>query len=213
MTGRGPHGTAKEDDAGPSLKMLNAAGKIFTAVETVSGLIPIVGSFVGAAAKVGAAVVNMVQVRWSSPLCFAPALNPASQKMEENEQITKDLEKRVSKLSDLIGYFKEQSVRTGGGDVIARINELEMFVALICLAVDTIAANFLSSEITDIQKQVEEWNSGKLKKAWPATDHSDALKVYQKTVEDSLAEMKVSNALTFIWHPTELACSTGTRRL
>ncbi|KAG8911621.1 hypothetical protein FRC00_006160, partial [Tulasnella sp. 408] len=44
-----------------SAGVLNAAGKIFTAVDTVSGLIPIVGSYVGAAAKVGSAVVEMVQ--------------------------------------------------------------------------------------------------------------------------------------------------------
>ncbi|KAG9027806.1 hypothetical protein FS837_004172, partial [Tulasnella sp. UAMH 9824] len=40
---------------------LKAVGKIFSAVDAVSGLIPIVGSYVGAAAQVGSAVVEIVQ--------------------------------------------------------------------------------------------------------------------------------------------------------
>ncbi|KAG8910552.1 hypothetical protein FRC00_008007, partial [Tulasnella sp. 408] len=156
-----------------SAGVLNAAGKIFTAVDTVSGLIPIVGSYVGAAAKVGSAVVEMVQ------------------KMDENEEIAKNLEKRASKLSDLIECFKEQSARTGGKTFKAQINELERFAVLICFRADMLAANISPSEISDIQKQVDEWKStGKLKKAFSATDDSDALAASVKAVETSLAEMQ-----------------------
>ncbi|KAG8901596.1 hypothetical protein FRC00_006060, partial [Tulasnella sp. 408] len=97
----------KKEKGSVSPEVLSAAGKIFTAVDNVSGLIPIVGSYVGAAAKLGSAVVEMVQT------------------MDGNEEIAKDLEKRVSKLSDVIGYFKEQSARTGGEHVTARINGLQ----------------------------------------------------------------------------------------
>ncbi|KAG8955292.1 hypothetical protein FRC00_005439 [Tulasnella sp. 408] len=55
--------TTEEENAGSSSNVLNAAGQVFTAVEIVSGLIPIVGSYVGAAAKVGSAVVQMAQVK------------------------------------------------------------------------------------------------------------------------------------------------------
>ncbi|KAG8899739.1 hypothetical protein FRC00_001007, partial [Tulasnella sp. 408] len=42
---------AREDEVGSSSKLLNAAGQIFTAVDIVSGFIPVVGSYVGAVAK------------------------------------------------------------------------------------------------------------------------------------------------------------------
>ncbi|KAG8901595.1 hypothetical protein FRC00_006059 [Tulasnella sp. 408] len=149
----------QEKKGSVSAEALNAAGKIFTAVDTVSGLIPIVGRYVGAAAKVGSAVVEMVQ------------------RMDGNEQMAKDFEKRASKLSDLLGYFKEQSVRTGGESVKTRIDGLK-------------------SEITDLQKQVDEWKStGKLKKAFSATDDSDALNASVKAVENCLAEMQVLASL------------------
>ncbi|KAG9047372.1 hypothetical protein FS837_002425, partial [Tulasnella sp. UAMH 9824] len=142
-----------------SAEVLNAAGKIFTAVDTVSGLIPIVGSYVGAAAKVGSAVVEMVQ------------------KMDENEQIAMDLEDRVSKLSDHIEYFRGRSARTGGEHVTAKINGLK-------------------SEITDIQNGIDGWKSTrKLKKAWSATDDSDALNASMNTVENALAEMQLLASL------------------
>ncbi|KAG8934821.1 hypothetical protein FRC00_011825, partial [Tulasnella sp. 408] len=174
-----------------SAQVLNAAGKIFSAVDTVSGFIPIVGSYVGAAAKVGSAVVEMVQVSSSPLLSFVPALTSGLQKMDENEEIAKNLENRASKLSGLIGRFKEQSARTGGEDIKAQINELERFAVFICSGADIIAANISSSEITDIQKQVNEWKStGKLEKAWSATDHGDAFKAYETTVGNSLAEMQ-----------------------
>ncbi|KAG9025625.1 hypothetical protein FS837_004863, partial [Tulasnella sp. UAMH 9824] len=174
---RGTSTSSPKDQKGKRLvsaEVLSAAGKIFKAVDTVSGFIPVVGSYVGAAAKVGSAVVEMVQ------------------KMDENEQITKELETRVSKLSDLIGYFKEQSARTGGENVKAQIDELERFAVFIRFVAEVIGANFLSSEIADIQKQVGEWKStGKLEKAWSATNHSDAFKAYEKTVDNSLAEMQI----------------------
>ncbi|KAG8922247.1 hypothetical protein FRC01_014278, partial [Tulasnella sp. 417] len=40
---------------------LNVASKVFTSVEAVSGLIPIVGDYLGAAAKVGSTCVEMIQ--------------------------------------------------------------------------------------------------------------------------------------------------------
>ncbi|KAG8924582.1 hypothetical protein FRC00_004969, partial [Tulasnella sp. 408] len=96
--------------------------------------------------------------------------------MDGNKEIAQDLEKRVSKLSDLIEYFTRLSAQTRGEnrkEIEARIDRLK-------------------SEIKAIQKQVDKWKSrGKLKKALSATDDSDALNAYEKAVEKSFAELQV----------------------
>lgn len=50
--------------------------------------------------------------------------------MDENEQVAKDVEKSVLKLSDLIEYSKVQSALIGGENLKARINEIERFAIL-----------------------------------------------------------------------------------
>lgn len=76
--GRVPNTNSTEDSAvDPSSQgegtlvnsgVLTAARKTFRTVEVISGTIPIVGNYVGAAAKVGLAVVRMAEV--SSSVCL-----------------------------------------------------------------------------------------------------------------------------------------------
>lgn len=52
-----------KESLGPARSgIITAARKTFKTVETVSGAIPAVGDFVGVAAKVGLAFVNMIEV-------------------------------------------------------------------------------------------------------------------------------------------------------
>ncbi|KAG9033065.1 hypothetical protein FS837_002553 [Tulasnella sp. UAMH 9824] len=72
-------------------KALDAASKIFSTVETVSGVIPLVGQYVGAGAKVGLTCVEMAQV------------------MYDNEDTADELISRADKLSTLLQPFAQRS--------------------------------------------------------------------------------------------------------
>ncbi|KAG8918658.1 hypothetical protein FRC01_001736 [Tulasnella sp. 417] len=67
---------------------LDWANKIFKGVEAVSGSLPIVGSYVGAAATVGLACVELAQL------------------MDQNEGDAKTLESRTARLSEILKPFE-----------------------------------------------------------------------------------------------------------
>ncbi|KAG8931757.1 hypothetical protein FRC01_000843 [Tulasnella sp. 417] len=67
---------------------LDWANKIFKGVETVSGSLPIIGSYVGAAATVGLACVELAQL------------------MDQNEADAKMLEARTARLSEILKLFE-----------------------------------------------------------------------------------------------------------
>ncbi|KIO15378.1 hypothetical protein M407DRAFT_35059, partial [Tulasnella calospora MUT 4182] len=71
---------------------LSIARKTFKSVEIGSGAIPVVGSYVGAAAKVGLAFVEMLQT------------------MDRNDTLAIDLGDRTSKLTSLLENFKPKSI-------------------------------------------------------------------------------------------------------
>ncbi|KIO18043.1 hypothetical protein M407DRAFT_32286 [Tulasnella calospora MUT 4182] len=90
-------------------KALGIARKTFKTVEIGSGAIPVVGSFVGAAAKVGLAFVEMLQT------------------MDRNHSLAVDLGDHTSKLTKLLGNFKGKS-STEEQDIAAQIKDLHGYV-------------------------------------------------------------------------------------
>ncbi|KAG8909784.1 hypothetical protein FRC01_006727, partial [Tulasnella sp. 417] len=86
---------------------LNVAGKVFAGVEAVSGFIPIVGSYVGAAATVGSACVKIVQ------------------EMDSNNEAAQALQKRTSRLSDILAQFQHQSFEPERATTTKLISDLQ----------------------------------------------------------------------------------------
>ncbi|KAG8917994.1 hypothetical protein FRC01_002093, partial [Tulasnella sp. 417] len=87
---------------------LDVASKVFTSVEAVSGLIPIVGGYLGAAAKVGSTCVEMLQG------------------MDSNDEAAQALQERTSRLSDILGQFKHQSFEPERATTTKLINIAEV---------------------------------------------------------------------------------------
>ncbi|KAG8927687.1 hypothetical protein FRC01_007084, partial [Tulasnella sp. 417] len=87
---------------------LNVASKVFTSVEAVSGLIPIVGGYVGAAAKVGSTCVEMIQG------------------MDSNDVAAQGLQERTSRLSDILEQFKHQSFEPERATTTKLISDLQV---------------------------------------------------------------------------------------
>ncbi|KAG8927230.1 hypothetical protein FRC01_007779 [Tulasnella sp. 417] len=79
----------------------------FTAVEGVSGMIPVIGTYVGAAAKVGATIVEIIQ------------------QMGDNEEAAEDLTSHTGKLSDMLKRFEHGSVDQIRGDLTTVISNLQ----------------------------------------------------------------------------------------
>ncbi|KAG9043872.1 hypothetical protein FS837_009040 [Tulasnella sp. UAMH 9824] len=167
--GRIPHTNSTEDSAaGPGPQggetlvnsgVLTAARKTFKTVEVLSGTIPIVGNYVGAAAKVGLAVVRMAE------------------KMDENEELAKELGERVITLSKFVGYFEARSEEQRGDELATQINKLKR-------------------EIGRLRTHVEEWeSSGRLMRAFSATEHGEALNAYKKAIDNAFEGMQVLASL------------------
>ncbi|KAG8914235.1 hypothetical protein FRC00_000327 [Tulasnella sp. 408] len=81
------YGQAKSK-SGLSTKLV-IAKTTFNTVEAVSGAIPLVGTYIGAAAKVGSMIVDM----WKG--------------MDSNEEAAKSLESHMSTLAEHLEYFKQ----------------------------------------------------------------------------------------------------------
>ncbi|KIO17480.1 hypothetical protein M407DRAFT_32847 [Tulasnella calospora MUT 4182] len=86
-------------------KTLTIARKTFKTVEIGSGAIPVVGNFVGAAAKVGLAFVEMLQ------------------NMDRNHSLAADLGDHTSKLTKLLENFEEKS-SADEQDIATQIKDL-----------------------------------------------------------------------------------------
>ncbi|KAG8921159.1 hypothetical protein FRC00_009057, partial [Tulasnella sp. 408] len=86
---------------------LVVARKTFNTVNAFSGMIPVVGSYVGGAASVGLAVVELIQ------------------NMDSNEEATEDLAAHASKMSDLLGHFKKRSFEHQQEETSTYINALQ----------------------------------------------------------------------------------------
>ncbi|KIO16523.1 hypothetical protein M407DRAFT_33838 [Tulasnella calospora MUT 4182] len=72
-------------------ELLDATNKTFKGVEMVSGNLPIIGSYIGAAAGVGVACVEIAQL------------------MDSNEEEAKMLQARITRLSEILRPFESRS--------------------------------------------------------------------------------------------------------
>ncbi|KAG8916029.1 hypothetical protein FRC01_003428, partial [Tulasnella sp. 417] len=88
-------------------KWLTAIKTTLNAFEAASGIIPVVGSYVGAAAKVGSMVVQMIQT------------------MDSNDETAKDLEGRASRLTTILNTAWDGSVQKQRGQMTECINNME----------------------------------------------------------------------------------------
>lgn len=102
-------------DSGDSRRsdLLHMAKKTFDTVETISGTIPVVGSYVGAAAKVGSAVVQMIQT------------------MDSNEESARDLGTHTARLSELLSHFKKRSIEHRKEEFTLCVNDLQSELLLV----------------------------------------------------------------------------------
>ncbi|KAG9040776.1 hypothetical protein FS837_000192 [Tulasnella sp. UAMH 9824] len=86
---------------------LAMAKKTFQSIDAISGALPIVGTYAGVVAKVGLAVIHVVET------------------MEGNKYITEDLEAGISKLSRIAEEFDGRSDKQPEDEVTAQIQELK----------------------------------------------------------------------------------------
>ncbi|KAG8903391.1 hypothetical protein FRC01_009212, partial [Tulasnella sp. 417] len=103
---------------------LTGARKTFQAVELASGAIPLVGDFVGVAAKVGLGFVNMIEARLFSFLLALTTLISGCQTMDSNEDVSKELTSHTEELASQLEHFKKNSSAQTGDQVTARIEKL-----------------------------------------------------------------------------------------
>ncbi|KAG9043282.1 hypothetical protein FS837_009781, partial [Tulasnella sp. UAMH 9824] len=96
-----------QKSAGPiHSEALGVARKIFNGVEIVSGSIPVVGSYVGAVAKVGLAFVQTLET------------------MDKNDNLAEDLGTQTAKLSGLLEGFLKKPNSDQGKDIADYVNDL-----------------------------------------------------------------------------------------
>ncbi|KAG8914458.1 hypothetical protein FRC00_013490 [Tulasnella sp. 408] len=109
-----PAGVPADQPKGTGLrKALDAASKIFSTVEAVSGPIPLVGQYIGAVAKVGVTCVEMAQV------------------MYDNEDVAEELIFRTDKLSTLLQPFAQRSYEPEKEEATKLVQELQRQLQLV----------------------------------------------------------------------------------
>ncbi|KAG9040778.1 hypothetical protein FS837_000194 [Tulasnella sp. UAMH 9824] len=133
---------------------LAVAKKTFQSIDAVSWVLPVVGTYTGVLAKVGLAVVHVAET------------------MEKNQDITKDLESGISKLSEIVEKFEARSDKQQEDEIATSIQELK-------------------KEIESLQKRVQKWeSSGRLAKTIAAMDPREALNDCINTVHTALAQLQ-----------------------
>ncbi|KAG8967235.1 hypothetical protein FRB90_010899, partial [Tulasnella sp. 427] len=86
---------------------LTIARKTFKSVDAASGMIPVVGSYVGGAAKVGLSIVELIQ------------------NMGDNEETAEDLASHTARLSGLLDHFKTKSFEHQKDKTSSHISEIQ----------------------------------------------------------------------------------------
>ncbi|KAG8891894.1 hypothetical protein FRC01_014458, partial [Tulasnella sp. 417] len=87
---------------------LAIAKTTFDVVETVSGTIPLIGTYIGTAAKLGSSMVEMWQC------------------MDSNKEAAKSLEARMAALAEHLEYFKSQPQENQNEQTNKRIKNLQL---------------------------------------------------------------------------------------
>ncbi|KAG9024220.1 hypothetical protein FS837_005444 [Tulasnella sp. UAMH 9824] len=95
------------DDPPKRREWLGGMKTMFNAVEGISGMIPVIGTYVGAAAKVGGTVVDIIQ------------------QMGDNEEAAKGLTSHTRQLSNMLQRFENGSVDGNRGELTALIGNLQ----------------------------------------------------------------------------------------
>ncbi|KAG9040337.1 hypothetical protein FS837_000772 [Tulasnella sp. UAMH 9824] len=100
-------GLGKEKGSSRRGELLNGANKVFKFAEGVSGALPVVGSYVGAVAKVGLTVVEMIQA------------------MDDNDGAAEGLGAHVCRLSNILERFSNQPRQAETGQTASGMDELQ----------------------------------------------------------------------------------------
>ncbi|KAG9029331.1 hypothetical protein FS837_003594, partial [Tulasnella sp. UAMH 9824] len=142
---------------------LNSANKAFKIAEGASGALPVVGSYVGAVAKVGLTVVEMVQT------------------MEGNDEAAERLGNHVWRLSNVLERVSKHSQGSEKTQTIDGMNELQ----------HPLKKTF--RELHSVQQQITELQAQRgMKKIWSSNDNAGSLKNLQEQVRASLEEIQVN---------------------
>ncbi|KAG8902572.1 hypothetical protein FRC00_001365 [Tulasnella sp. 408] len=167
---------------------LNSANQAFRLAEGVSGALPVVGSYVGAVAKVGITAFEMVQVSRSGlcRLCLR-SLTSDVKAMEGNDETAERLGNHVWRLSNLLERVSKHSQGSEKTQIIDGVNELQQ-------------------ELQSVQQQIKELQArGSLKKVWSSGDNAGTLKNLQEQVRAAL-EGGISNTLSRTYTDTSHMC-------
>ncbi|KIO27607.1 hypothetical protein M407DRAFT_23169 [Tulasnella calospora MUT 4182] len=93
--------------------------------------------------------------------------------MDKNEEVSKELADHTSTLSTCLNYFNKKTGMDSGDDLDIHIKNLQR-------------------ELGSVQEKVSHWDtSGRLKKAFLASDHAEDLKGYQTTIQNALEQMQL----------------------
>ncbi|KAG8912643.1 hypothetical protein FRC00_004068, partial [Tulasnella sp. 408] len=87
--------------------LLNSANKALKLAEGVSGAVPVVGSFIGAVAKVGLTMVEMVQA------------------MDTNDEAAERLGTHICRLSSVVERVSNQARQTNGSETTSGMDDLQ----------------------------------------------------------------------------------------
>ncbi|KAG8970161.1 hypothetical protein FRB90_010677, partial [Tulasnella sp. 427] len=101
-------------------KRLSTAKTTFKVVEALSGALPVVGTYVGAAAKVGSTIVEMIAG------------------MDGNQELASRLEARVTSISEHLEHFKSRSRAVQKGETSKRIQDLQCQLKLVMKEMESI---------------------------------------------------------------------------
>ncbi|KAG9031543.1 hypothetical protein FS837_002952 [Tulasnella sp. UAMH 9824] len=134
-------GPSKEKGSSRCGKLLSNAKQAFKFAEALSGALPVVGSYVGAVAKVGSTVVDMIQA------------------MDDNDETAEKLGSHVYRLSNILEKFSNQPRQSESSQTAKEMEDLQQ------------ALRDVKHEIAEQQSQLgvsKFWNSsdqsGSLKK-------------------------------------------------
>lgn len=119
--------------------------------------------------------------------------------MDGNEDMAKELEGRITKLSKIVKYFETRWEDQPGEEITDQINELKGYAVFYMWQTWCSRANRSSREIARLQTQIQEWETlGRLTKAFSAPEHRETLNGYNKAVDNAFEEMQVSDVLNTV---------------
>ncbi|KAG8953782.1 hypothetical protein FRC00_006115, partial [Tulasnella sp. 408] len=153
-------------------ELLDGANKAFKIAEGLSRALPVVGRYVGAVAKVGLTVVEMVQVSGSVILSPSAAHHDVKA-MDDNDERAGRLGTHVCRLSNVLEKLSNQSRQPGSSQTTTEMESLQQ------------ALKDVQHEIAAQQSQLG------IKKFWNSSDHSGSLKKLQEKVRAALEEIQL----------------------